>query len=173
VMTNCDEVGLVMGGVDKGRYRPDRLKWAGLPHPPIVVDTDEGIWGMAWEDAEFTGYSGGKAVIERRFARDPFPVALSLEPDDAEIRAQGEGEAWDATRVVARLIDRCGNHMPFAFDPVSVAIEGPGAVAGPAVFSLMGGVSAFWVRATGAGTISIRARSGRFEGSATISAARA
>jgi beta-galactosidase len=171
VMTNCDEVGLVMGGVDKGRFRPDRLKWAGLAHPPVIVDTDEGAWGMAWEDAAFTGYSGGKAVIERRFAKDPYPVALALEPDDAEIRAQGEGEAWDATRVVVRLVDRCGNHLPFAFDPVRVEIEGPGALVGPAEFPLLGGVSAIWVRATGSGIISVRARTPRFAGSATIAAA--
>jgi len=170
VMTNCDEVGLVMAGRDKGRFRPDRLKWAGLPHPPVVIDTDEGVWGMAWEDAVFTGYSGGKAVIERRFAKDPSPVALALEPDDERIRAQGEGEAWDATRVVVRLVDRLGNHAPFALDPVRVSIEGPGAVVGPAEFSLMGGVSAFWVRATGGGTIRVRARTPWFESSATIDA---
>jgi beta-galactosidase len=158
VMTNCDEVGLVMGDADKGRYRPDRRKWAGLPHPPVVIETDEGAWGMAWQDAVFTGYVGGKAVIERRFAKDPVPVALRLEADSVELRAQGPGDAWDATRVVLRLVDRCGNNLSFAFDPVALTVEGPGRIVGPTEFSLMGGVSAVWVRATGPGRIALRAR---------------
>jgi beta-galactosidase len=165
VMTNCDEVGLSVGGVDKGRFKADRLKWAGLPHPPVVIKADEGVWGMAWEDAVFTGYSGGKAVIERRFAKDPTPFALKLEADAAALRSQGEGEAWDAARVVLRLVDRCGNHLPFAFDPVRVTIEGPGSLVGPEEFSLMGGVSAIWVRATGKGVIVVRARTPRLESS--------
>jgi beta-galactosidase len=158
VMTNCDEVGLVMGSVDKGRFKPDFLKWAGLRHPPVVIKADEGAWGMAWQDAAFTGYVGGKAVIEKRFAADSVPVALELKPDSSELRAQGPGDAWDATRVVLRLVDRCGNHMPFAFEPVKVTIEGPGVLVGPSEFSLMGGVSAIWVRATDAGSIKVSAR---------------
>ncbi len=161
VMTNCEEVGLSMGGADKGRFRPDRLKWAGLPHPPVEIRTDEGAWGMAWEDAVFTGYSGGRAMIERRFAKDPAPAALELAADVSELRAQGAGGAWDATRVVLRLVDRCGNHLPFAFDPVSVTIEGPGRIVGPAEFALLGGVSALWVRATGPGRIRLTARTPR------------
>jgi beta-galactosidase len=157
VMTNCDEVGLAMGSVDKGRFKPDFLKWAGLMHPPVVIKADEGVWGMAWQDVVFTGYVGGKAVIEKRFAADPVPVALKLEPDSRKLRAQGPGEAWDVTRVVVRLVDRYGNHLPFAFDPVKVTIEGPGVLVGPAEFSLMGGVSAMWVRATGEGSIRIKA----------------
>ncbi len=163
VMTNCEEVGLVVGGADKGRFRPDRRKWAGLPHPPVVIETDEGTWGMAWDDAVFTGYAGGRAVVERRFAKDPAPKALELRADSSELRAQGPGEAWDATRVLIRLVDRCGNHLPFAFDPLRVEVEGPGRLTGPAEFSLLGGVSAVWVRATGAGTITLRARTPRME----------
>ncbi len=168
VMTNCDEVGLMVDGVDKGRFRPDRLAWAGLAHPPIVVDTDEGVWGMAWGDAVFTGYAKGKALIERKFAKDPHPVALLLEPDDDRLFAQGEGEAWDATRIVLRLVDHFGNHLPFAFDPVRISIEGPGILVGPAEFALMGGASAFWLRATGEGTIHVVAKTPRFEGAARI-----
>jgi beta-galactosidase len=170
VMTNCEEVGLVVGGVDKGRFAPDRLKWAGLPHPPVVIKADEGAWGMAWQDAVFTGYVGGAAVVEKRFAADPSPVALRLEPDSSDLRAQGEGEAWDATRVVLRLVDRCGNHLPFAFDPVKVTIAGPGVLVGPSEFSLMGGVSAIWVRATGSGRIRLSASLPFMEGSAEIEA---
>jgi beta-galactosidase len=163
VMTNCDEVGLIMGDIDKGRFRPDRLRWPGLPHPPVIIDIDEGVWGNSWEDAVFTGYIGGRRILERRFMKDPVPVALELRADSASLRAQGPGEAWDATRVVLRLVDRCGNHMPLAFDPVRVSIEGPGRLVGPSEFSLMGGVSAVWVRATGRGTVLVRAATPRLE----------
>jgi beta-galactosidase len=166
VMTNCEELGFRLGGVDKGRFGPDRLKWAGLPHPPIVIDSSEGVWGMAWEDATFTGYVGGAPVIERRFARDPVPVALELVADSPELRAQGPGEAWDATRVAVRLVDRCGNRLPFAFDPVRATVEGPGLIVGPSEFPLLGGASAMWVRASGKGTIRLCARTSRFESEA-------
>jgi beta-galactosidase len=163
VMTNCDEAGFSVGAIDKGRFAPDRLKWAGLPHPPILVETDEGAWGSDIEDAVFTGYVGGKAVIERRFAKNPVPVALELKADSSELRAQGPGEAWDAMRVVLRLVDRCGNHLSFAFDPVKLSVEGPGRIVGPSEFSLLGGMSALWLRATGAGTIRLRAHTPRLE----------
>jgi beta-galactosidase len=138
----------------------------------VIVDTDEGVWGMAWEDAIFTGYVGGKAVIVRSFAKDPLPVSLELKADSPELRAQGPGEAWDATRVVLRLVDRFGNHLPFAFDPVRVTVEGPASIVGPEEFSLLGGVSAFWVRASGPGRIVLRAKTPRFESSAVEIVAR-
>lgn len=167
VMTNCEEVGLEVGGVDKGRFRPDRLAWAGLAHPPIRVDTEEGAWGMAWEDARFVGYAGGRPVAERRFAKDPLPVALEAHPDDPRLRSGGP--TWDATRLAIRLVDRCGNHLPYAFEPLEVEVEGPLAAIGETRLSLRGGRAALWLRTTGGrGRALVRVRSPRFSAEAAI-----
>jgi len=48
---------------------------------------------------------------------------------------------------------------------VRVTVEGPGRIVGPEEFSLLGGVSAVWVRATGAGAIVVRAKTPRIESS--------
>jgi beta-galactosidase len=105
-------------------------------------------WGSQDDSIELVGILDGKEAIRRGFGADAHAVELSAVADD-EILRYSPGDEWNATRIVVRLKDQYGNHCPFAFLPVHVKIVGPGRILGPGEFSLLGGVSAFWVASTG------------------------
>ena len=66
-----------------------------------------GAWGMKWEDGRVTGYGGGKAVAEARFASNPVVSSLEAAADDAVLDAG----AKDVTRVTVAAADRAGNPL--------------------------------------------------------------
>ncbi|MBU1176067.1 MAG: glycoside hydrolase family 2 protein [Alphaproteobacteria bacterium] len=153
VLTNCDEIEFRYGDNPPKRFTPDRAAYPNLPHAPVVIDRhhfteDElGEWGMFWEDGYFAGYVNGEKVAERHFAADPVATALTLVADKESI-----GESEDV-RLVVRALDQAGNKLPFLFEPVAIAIEGPAILFGPDLVPLRGGAAGFWLRSTGTGTI--------------------
>jgi beta-galactosidase len=156
VLTNCDEIEFRYGANAPKRFKPDREAFPHLPHAPVIIDrqhfTDDelGAWGMAWEDGHFAGYVDGKKVVERRLVADPVASALTLDADATEIGTD------DCVRLMVRVTDQAGNKLPFFFEPVEIAVEGPAVMFGPRLSSLRGGATGFWLRATGAGTITAR-----------------
>ncbi|NRP88171.1 Beta-galactosidase [Ensifer adhaerens] len=164
VLTNCDEVELRYGSLTK-RLGPDRETFPHLPHPPVVFDhrnftPDElGVWGMEWEDVQFTGYIGGKPVAALKMVANPLPTTLQVEAD-ADILLAGER---DAVRVIVRALDQAGSRLPFLNDIVTIKVDGPARVIGPQVVAFQGGTTGFWLQATGeVGAITIEASSSRF-----------
>lgn len=164
VLTNCDEVELRYGSLTK-RLGPDRETFPHLPHPPVVFDhrnftPDElGVWGMEWEDVQFTGYIGGKPVAALKMVANPFPTTLQVEADADTLRA---GER-DAVRVIVRALDQAGSRLPFLNDIVTIKVDGPARMIGPQVVAFQGGTTGFWLQATGeVGAITIEASSSRF-----------
>ena len=164
VLTNCDEVELRYGSLTK-RLGPDRESFPHLPHPPVIFDhrsftQDElGVWGMEWEDVQFTGYIGGKPVAALTMVANPLPTTLQVEADADTLRA---GER-DTVRVIVRALDQAGSRLPFLNDVVIIKVDGPAKVIGPATIALQGGTTGFWLQATGeAGAITVEASSARF-----------
>ena len=164
VLTNCDEVELRYGSLTK-RLGPDRETFPHLPHPPVVFDhrnftPDElGVWGMEWEDVQFTGYIGGKPVAALKMVANPLPTTLQVEAD-ADILRAGER---DAVRVIVRALDQAGSRLPFLNDIVTIKVDGPARMIGPQVIAFQGGTTGFWLQATGeVGAITIEASSSRF-----------
>jgi len=149
VLTNCDYVEVKFGEWPAKRVYPDRENYPHLPHPPVMLDLrtvtpqEFGTWGRVWREGTFTGYVDGKAVKTMVLPADPVPTTLEVTPDDTALRA---GEK-DAVRVVVRVLDQCGNLLPYFEEPVSLALSGPGRIIGPADHTLKGGATGFWVEA--------------------------
>lgn len=152
IFTNCDEIRFHYGDQLIGTFAPDKEAFAGLPHPPVVIDEMTGSWGMRWEDATIIGLINGKEVIRKDYSRNAVPTHFTLAADDS---ALSTGD-WDATRVVIKAADQLNNPMPFLMEGVSIAVEGAGELIGPNHLTLLGGQSAFWVKTKGEkGTITV------------------
>ncbi len=165
VLTNCDEVEFRYGDNLVKRVGPDHERFPHLPHPPVIIDhrhfsPDEmGRWGMSWEDASFTGYLNGDAVVTRRYVAGPLPTRLEVAPDATRLDAA----ARDEIRVIVRALDQVGNPLPFLADMAHVEVEGPALLIGPATTPFQGGSTGFWLRATGeTGTVRVTVTSDRF-----------
>lgn len=165
VLTNCDYIDVRFGEWPAKRVHPDRETYPHLPHPPVVLDlrsvTPEefGTWGRVWREGTFTGYVDGRPVKTVTMPADPVPAELEVKPDDTALKA---GEK-DATRVVVRVLDQCGNLLPFFEEPVSLSLDGPGRIIGPADHTLKGGATGFWIEAgEEAGTLELTVKSRRF-----------
>jgi beta-galactosidase len=160
VFSNCDEIAVYIGDGLHGRYQPDRAQFPNLPHPPFTV-TGLGLlmtWGSAFGDLRIVGLLNGEQVIERQYASDGKPVALTLQADDAELKADGA----DMTRLVFKIVDRYGNRLPYTQSVVTFEIDGPGELIGENPFPLMGGQASLYVKATHTyGVITVRASTPR------------
>ena len=149
ILTNCDYVEVKFGEWPAKRVYPDKENYPHLAHPPVVLDlrsvTPEefGTWGRVWREGTCTGYVDGKAVKTMVLPADPVPTTLEVVADDTALRA---GEK-DAVRVVVRVLDQCGNLLPYFEEPVSLVLSGPGRIIGPAEHTLKGGATGFWVEA--------------------------
>ena len=158
VLTNCDEVEITYGDAPPKRVGPDREAYPHLPHAPVIIDrrhfsADElGRWGMKWNDATLTGYVDGKPVKTVSFVADPVPTTLEVVADREALNA----EAGDSTRIMVRALDQAGHKLPFLFDSVAIAIDGPAKLIGPSQSPLRGGATGFWIVTTGgSGTITV------------------
>jgi len=170
ILTNCDEVELQYGNHPPKRVGPDREAFPHLPHPPVIVDRrhfsaeELGLWGMRWEAAKITGYRNGKAVKTVSYADDPVPTKLDVVADKTKLVAGKK----DSVRVMVRVLDQTGHKLPFLFDPVTISVEGPARLLGPATVPLRAGATGFWIETTG-GTGTIKASVGLERlGSATL-----
>ncbi|MBC7869759.1 MAG: beta-galactosidase, partial [Chitinophagaceae bacterium] len=160
VFSNCDEIAVYVGGSLHGRFTPDRAQYPNLPHPPFTVTGLHMLltWGGAFEDLHVIGFRDGTQVIEQKIASDGLPTALTLQADDAELKADGA----DMTRLVFKIVDKFGNRLPYTQSVVTFEIEGPGELIGENPFALMGGQAAIYVKAGHTpGIITVRASTSR------------
>ncbi len=165
VLTNCDEVEIRYGRSLVKRVGPDRERFPHLPHAPVVIDHRQfssgelGLWGMRWDDCEFTGFIEGEPVAARRFVADPLPTTLEVSPDATILDA----EARDEVRVMVRALDQAGNRLPFLADTVRIEVEGPARLLGPPHSPFQGGTTGFWLRTIGErGEVRVRLSADRF-----------
>lgn len=160
IVSNCDEVEIVVGGKSRGRVQPDRQTWPNLPHPPMVATGLSAGWGGDWEPLELRGFVNGKQVATKRISHDGQPARLIVAADDRSIDADGS----DMTRIALSIVDEFDNILPFAMQPVVLELTGPGAIVGENPFSMPGGRGAVYVRSTRKpGTITVTATTSRLK----------
>jgi beta-galactosidase len=137
---------------------PDREQFAHLKYAPFIVDLskiDLSKFRVGWGDLRVDGFLNGKQVISRTLSGKGVDSRFTLIPDDRELMADGA----DTTRVVLRVTDEFGAIRPFANDPISFTVAGPGKLIGDNPFSLIGGTGAVWVRAgEQAGLVRLKAK---------------
>ncbi len=161
VLSNCDEIEVFVGDDSRGKFGPARDKYPNLPRPPFIVDKLGSTWGGDWKPLRVVGYLNGAAVIEKQIDNDGIPARLQMGADDETLMADGS----DMTRVWLRITDRFGNILPFAMQPVTLKLRGPGTLVGENPFSMPGGRGAVYVRAgRKPGKLTITATTPRLEG---------
>ncbi|MGI6742012.1 MAG: glycoside hydrolase family 2 protein [Brevefilum sp.] len=158
VFSNCDEVEVIIGDAQIGRFKPDYANYPHLPHPPFMIDGLEAFnpWeGMQFYDLHLVGYLNNKRVIEQRIPADRLPKKLKLTTDTRQLYADGS----DMTRLIFKVTDACGNPLPYVTKIIQFTIDGPAELIGENPYPLFGGQGALFVRAqTQTGKVVIQAR---------------
>ena len=164
--SNCDRLRLLarpLGASEDAwtqlaEIESDRKEFANLKYPPFQLDMtrlDLKKLGAGWGDLRVEGYLNGKLAISRTMSGRGVDSLFSLVADDRKLNADGA----DTTRIVLRVTDEFGAIRPFASDPVTFTLEGPGVLIGDNPFSLVGGTGAVWIRTGEApGVIRLTAR---------------
>jgi beta-galactosidase len=146
ICSNCESLQVFIGGTYRMTVTPDVSRFGHLAFPPSFADltTD----GSSLPDLRIDGFVGDQRVISRSFSADRALDQLVVAADDREIGADGS----DATRVTFAVVDRYGAPRPGTGGPdVSIAVSGPGVLAGESPFALgrAGGAGAVWIRGRG------------------------
>lgn len=115
-------------------------------------------WGSESTEFVFEGYRNGErvAVVKRGASTG---VALRVTPD---CTALVEGDTYDVCRVVVEHVDQFGMVLPYSSEAVRVVVSGAGERIGPELIPLTGGATAFWVKSTGRGEVTISVESPRY-----------
>jgi beta-galactosidase len=160
IFSNCDEVEILVAGKSRGRWKPDRKTYPNLLRPPFVATGLSAGWGGDWQPLELRGFLGGKQVATKQISHDGQPARLELSADDKVIFADGS----DMTRIALRIVDEFGNILPFAMQPVTLEITGPGVLVGENPHSMPGGRGGVYIRSTQrAGKITVTATTARLK----------
>ncbi len=157
VFSNCDEVEVIIGEFNLGRYLPNYEQYPALSHPPFTIDIPQKYtaWGgAAFHDLLLVGYVDEKPVAEQRISANRLPAKLELHTDTDYLLADGA----DMTRLIFRITDPYGNPVPYSNSVVSFEIEGPADLIGTNPFPLMSGQAALFIKAQQAeGIVQVRA----------------
>ncbi len=146
VFSNCDEVEIIIGENNVGRFQPDFDSYPHLAHPPFVIHglNAYSAWGQAeFYDLHLVGYVQGEAVIEQWISSSRLPKRLALSTDSDELQADGT----DMTRLMFKVTDEFGNPLPYAAKVVSFELEGEAELIGENPFPLIGGQAALYIKA--------------------------
>jgi beta-galactosidase len=160
IFSNVDEIEIIVGEKSRGRFHPDRQTFPHLAHPPFICTGIGGIWGGDWQPLALRGYINNQLVATKKISNDGIPKNLEMIADDTTLNADGS----DMTRISLRITDDFGNILPFAMDPVTLTLTGPGTLVGDNPFPMPGGRGAVYVRAARrAGTITVTAQTARLQ----------
>ena len=146
VFSNCDEVEIIIGDINVGRFQPNFRQYPHLSHPPFTIDglNAYSAWGQAqFYNLRLIGYFNGKQVAEQQIASNRLPKRLELTADTDQLYADGA----DMTRLVFRITDEFGNPLPYATKVVTFQLEGEAELIGENPFPLIGGQAALYIKA--------------------------
>ncbi|MCA9899933.1 MAG: glycoside hydrolase family 2 protein [Ardenticatenaceae bacterium] len=157
VFSNCDEVEIIIGEINVGRFQPNFAQYPNLPHPPFTIGGLDAYsaWGQSqFYDLRLIGYLNGQAVAEQRIASNRLPKRLELTTDTSQLYADGA----DMTRLIVRITDEFGNPLPYATKVVTFKLDGDAELVGENPFPLIGGQAALYVKARHQpGAVTVRA----------------
>ena len=164
IFSNCDEIEVMIGEIQVGKFEPNRDAYPNLLHPPITVyGLDEySAWGQRqFYDLHLIGYIDGKPVADNWISSNRIPKKLELSTDTNQLHADGA----DMTRLIFRIIDQFGNPLPYATKVVTFELEGEAELIGENPFPLIGGQAALFVKARHqTGTVVVRAHAPELPG---------
>lgn len=160
VFSNCEEVEVIIGDIQVGRFTPAQESYPNLAHPPIIITGLDkySAWGQRqFHDLQLIGYIQGEPVAEQRISSSRLPYRLELEVDAPQLIADG----IDMTRLAFRITDEFGNPLPYAEEAVHFELQGEADLIGNNPFLVVGGQAAVYLKARKKpGQVSIRARAG-------------
>jgi beta-galactosidase len=145
IFSNCDEVEVVIGENQVGRFKPDFKAYPHLAHPPIVVEglDQYSAWGQReFYDLKLSGYLNGQAVAEQIISSNRLPTKLVFTADDQILTADGS----DMTRLALKVTDEFCNPLPYAAQSVRFKVDGEADLIGNNPFLLMGGQGAVYLK---------------------------
>ncbi len=157
VFSNCEEVEVIIGENNLGKFKPDYKTYPNLEHPPFTIPVLEkySAWGQSeFYDLHIVGYIQDKQVAEQWISSNQLPTRFELSVDTDHLAADGA----DMTRLIFRITDEFGNPLPYAAQVVFFEIEGPADLIGENPFALVGGQAALYIKARHeAGQVIVRA----------------
>jgi len=116
-------------------------------------------WGSGARIFRFEGWTKGTKEWEQTLG-PTHADKLELTVDTTTL---AEGDTWDVVRAEVRLRDTHGNESWYGATPVTLEVDGPLKLQGPACRPLTGGSTAFWLATDGLkGVVRLRARTDRF-----------
>ncbi len=143
IFSNANEIEVIIGKTSRGRFTPDRAAYPNLPHPPFIITNLGHTWGGDWQPLILIAFRNNRRVATRKMSNDGIPKKLLFQSDDPEIFADGS----DMTRLSFRITDEFDNTLPFAMQPVTLTLTGPGALVGNNPHPLPGGRGTLYLRA--------------------------
>jgi beta-galactosidase len=146
VFSNCDEVEVMIGEIQVGRFKPDFVSYPNLKYPPFIIHgLDEySAWGQRqFYNLHLIGYLKGKQVARHSISSDRLPKRLELTIDTNQLMADGV----DMTRLIFRITDEFGNTAPYSSKIVEFKAEGEADLIGDNPFPLIGGQAALYIKA--------------------------
>lgn len=76
VFSNCDEVEIIIGEINVGKFPPDFANYPHLPHPPFTIGGLDAYsaWGQSeFYDLHLVGYLNDQPVAEQWIASSRLP----------------------------------------------------------------------------------------------------
>jgi beta-galactosidase len=146
IFSNCDEVVVMIGDINVGKFKPDKSTYPNLEHPPIIVYglNEYSAWGQRkFFDLHLIGYIHGQQVAEQWISSDKLPKKLDIKSSTDQLLADGS----DIARVSFFITDEFGNPLPYARNIITFKLEGEADLIGENPFPLIGGQAAVYVRA--------------------------
>jgi len=142
IFSNCERLDLFLNGRPYATLHPDSANFPHLQYPPFFADLE--LDAADQPELRIDGYTGPRLVLSRSFSSDTTQDRFFLQPDDAELIADGS----DATRLAFKVVDKFGAERAFGSGEVAFELTGPGVLVGDNPFSLVdtGGVGAVWIR---------------------------
>ena len=141
VFSNCEQVRVSQNGRKLATQKPDEGHQ--VPHPPftfrvgpvsqersMLFSTGVARPGVEIGQIKAEGLIGGKVVATHTVRSPGVPTHLELAVDRAGRDLVADGSDW--VRVYARICDARGTTYPYADEPVTFSVTGPGAVIGDA-----------------------------------------
>ena len=145
IFSNCDRIEVLFGDVSQGHFEPDRATYPHLPHPPYVIHWPEPYnpWGTGFQDLVVRGFIGDKMVGEHLVSSDHRPYQLCIKSNTTQLYADGS----DMARIIAQVVDKYGNVLPYRAEVITWSLEGKAHFIGENPMALMGGQGACFIQA--------------------------
>jgi beta-galactosidase len=146
IFSNCDEIEVLIGDINVGKFKPDKSMYPNLKHPPIIVYglNEYSAWGQRqFFDLHLIGYIDGRAVADQWISSNKLPKKIEIKTSTNQLFADGS----DIARIAFYITDEFGNPLPYARNIITLKLEGEADLIGENPFPMIGGQAAVYVRA--------------------------